>query len=295
MGLFDKIKKTLFGNNEEKAKQAPSKPEEEKAEVAEETNEVKLEENKVAEVETDAKSADADNESLASEEVKNEPEVSSSKEAQTSLEEVAESKPESEPVDTAASQEVEDSSPEEEKGEEIEPETESSESKKQELYDNGLKKTNQGFGARLNAFFAQFRSVDENFFDELEDLLIESDVGFETSEELIDQLKDEAKLQNVKSHDELKKLIVQKLVEIYDQNGDADAEKLTYNEGKTNVYLFVGVNGAGKTTTIGKLAQRFKQEGKKVVLVAADTFRAGAVEQLKEWGKRTETEVVTGC
>lgn len=294
MGLFDKIKKTLFGNNEEKAKQAPSKPEEEKAEVAEETNEVKLEENKVAEVETDAKSAEAENESSASEEVKNEPEVSSSKEAQTSLEEVAESKPESEPVDTAASQEVEDSSPEEEKGEEIEPETESSESKKQELYDNGLKKTNQGFGARLNVFFAQFRSVDENFFDELEDLLIESDVGFETSEELIDQLKDEAKLQNAKSHDELKKLIVQKLVEIYDQNGDADAEKLTYNEGKTNVYLFVGVNGAGKTTTIGKLAQRFKQEGKKVVLVAADTFRAGAVEQLKEWGKRTETEVVTG-
>ncbi|MCF1782995.1 signal recognition particle-docking protein FtsY [Lactobacillus mulieris] len=291
MGLFDKIKKTLFGNNEEKAKQAPSKPEEEKAEVAEETNEVKPEENKSAKIETNVESAEDKNESPASDEVKNEPEVSSTKEEQTDSEEVVDSKPEK---DTVASQEVEDSSSEEEKGEEIEPEAESSESKTQELYDNGLKKTNQGFGARLNAFFAQFRSVDEDFFDELEDLLIESDVGFETSEELVEQLKDEAKLQNAKSHDELKKLIVQKLVDIYDQNGDSEAEKLTYNDGKTNVYLFVGVNGAGKTTTIGKLAQRFKNQGKKVVLVAADTFRAGAVEQLKEWGKRTETEVVTG-
>ncbi|MCZ3621443.1 signal recognition particle-docking protein FtsY [Lactobacillus mulieris] len=291
MGLFDKIKKTLFGNNEEKANQAPSKPEEEKAEVAEETNEVKPEENKSAEIETNAESVEDKNESSASDEVKNEPEISTTKEEQTDSEEVVNSKPEN---DTVASQEVEDSSSEEEKGEDIEPEAESSESKTQELYDNGLKKTNQGFGARLNAFFAQFRSVDEDFFDELEDLLIESDVGFETSEELVEQLKDEAKLQNAKSHDELKKLIVQKLVDIYDQNGDSEAEKLTYNEGKTNVYLFVGVNGAGKTTTIGKLAQRFKNQGKKVVLVAADTFRAGAVEQLKEWGRRTETEVVTG-
>ncbi len=291
MGLFDKIKKTLFGNNEEKAKQAPSKPEEENAEVAEETNEVKPEENKSAEIETNAEAAEDKNESSVSDEVKNESEVSSTKEEQTDSEEVVDSKPEKA---TVASQEVEDSSSEEEKGEEIEPEAESSESKTQELYDNGLKKTNQGFGARLNAFFAQFRSVDEDFFDELEDLLIESDVGFETSEELVEQLKDEAKLQNAKSHDELKKLIVQKLVDIYDQNGDSEAEKLTYNDGKTNVYLFVGVNGAGKTTTIGKLAQRFKNQGKKVVLVAADTFRAGAVEQLKEWGRRTETEVVTG-
>lgn len=291
MGLFDKIKKTLFGNNEEKANQAPSKPEEEKAEVAEETNEVKPEENKSAEIETNAESVEDKNESSASDEVKNEPEISTTKEEQTDSEEVVNSKPEN---DTVASQEVEDSISEEEKGEDIEPEAESSESKTQELYDNGLKKTNQGFGARLNAFFAQFRSVDEDFFDELEDLLIESDVGFETSEELVEQLKDEAKLQNAKSHDELKKLIVQKLVDIYDQNGDSEAEKLTYNEGKTNVYLFVGVNGAGKTTTIGKLAQRFKNQGKKVVLVAADTFRAGAVEQLKEWGRRTETEVVTG-
>ncbi|WEB30260.1 signal recognition particle-docking protein FtsY [Lactobacillus mulieris] len=291
MGLFDKIKKTLFGNNEEKAKQAPSKPEEEKAEVAEETNEVKPEENKSAEIETNAEAAEDKNESSASDEVKNEPEVSFTKEEQTDSEEVVDSKPEK---DIVASQEVEDSSSEEEKGEETEPEAESSESKTQELYDSGLKKTNQGFGARLNAFFAQFRSVDEDFFDELEDLLIESDVGFETSEELVEQLKDEAKLQNAKSHDELKKLIVQKLVDIYDQNGDSEAEKLTYNDGKTNVYLFVGVNGAGKTTTIGKLAKRFKNQGKKVVLVAADTFRAGAVEQLKEWGRRTETEVVTG-
>lgn len=165
-----------------------------------------------------------------------------------------------------------------------------------ELYEKGLEKTNKGFGARLNAFFAQFRSVDEDFFDDLEELLIESDVGYETAEELTEQLRDEAKLQKAKTHDDLKRVIVEKLVEVYDQNGNSDDEKLNYHDDDTpNVYLFVGVNGAGKTTTIGKLAKRFKDEGKSVIMAAADTFRAGAVEQLVEWGKRVDVPVVTGA
>lgn len=165
----------------------------------------------------------------------------------------------------------------------------------QELYEKGLAKSNHGLGARLNAFFAKFRTVDEDFFDDLEDLLIESDVGYETAEELTDELRDEAKLRKAKSRDELKRVIVEKLVELYDQNGNANDEKLIYHaDHKPNIYLFVGVNGAGKTTTIGKLAKRFKDQGKSVVLAAADTFRAGAVAQLQAWGKRVGVPVVTG-
>ena len=188
---------------------------------------------------------------------------------------------------------------EEEKPEETESSEESSEEvtteDEQERYDKGLEKTNHSFGARLNAFFAKFRTVDENFFDDLEDLLIESDVGFETAEELTDSLRDEAKLQNAKSHDALKQVIVEKLVDIYDKGGEGEDSKLADDpSAKPNVYLFVGVNGAGKTTTIGKLAKRIKDSGKSVMMVAADTFRAGAVEQLVEWGRRDGVEVITG-
>lgn len=187
----------------------------------------------------------------------------------------------------------------EEETEETESPEESSEEgateDEQERYDKGLEKTNHSFGARLNAFFAKFRTVDENFFDDLEDLLIESDVGFETAEELTDSLRDEAKLQNAKSHDALKQVIVEKLVDIYDKGGEGEDSKLADDpSAKPNVYLFVGVNGAGKTTTIGKLAKRIKDSGKSVMMVAADTFRAGAVEQLVEWGRRDGVEVITG-
>ncbi|MDO4912345.1 MAG: signal recognition particle-docking protein FtsY [Lactobacillus sp.] len=163
----------------------------------------------------------------------------------------------------------------------------------EEQYRQGLKKTSEGFGAKLNRFLANFRSVDEDFFEELEELMIESDVGVNTAEELNEALRDEAKLQNAKTHEELKQVIIEKLVEIYDSHADASHEKLAKHAG-TNVYLFVGVNGAGKTTTIGKLAKRLSDEGNKVLLVAADTFRAGAVEQLKEWGKRDNVPVVAG-
>ena len=162
----------------------------------------------------------------------------------------------------------------------------------QEKYDRSLKKTRTGFGARLNAFFANFRSVDEEFFEELEELLIMSDVGVQVASNLTEELRYEAKLENAKKPDALRRVIIEKLVELYEKDGNYD-ERIHFQDGLT-VMLFVGVNGVGKTTSIGKLAHRYKQAGKKVMLVAADTFRAGAVAQLAEWGRRVDVPVVTG-
>ena len=181
---------------------------------------------------------------------------------------------------------------EENSSEVLEAETPQVEETVQEKYDRSLKKTRTGFGARLNAFFANFRSVDEEFFEELEELLIMSDVGVQVASNLTEELRYEAKLENAKKPDALRRVIIEKLVELYEKDGNYD-ENIHFQEGLT-VMLFVGVNGVGKTTSIGKLAHRYKQAGKKVMLVAADTFRAGAVAQLAEWGRRVDVPVVTG-
>lgn len=280
MGLFDRIKKSLFGQkDEEKPEEVKADQEEAAEENAETENEAVAEttetsEEAVAEkAEEQEETADEESTEAAEEESA---EVTEDVEEETETTETAEEKTEAEEETT-------------------EPAEESTEEKTTELYEKGLEKSNKGFGARLNAFLAKFRTVDEDFFDDLEELLIESDVGYETSEELTDQLREEAKLQKAKSRDDLKRVIVQKLVEVYDENANSENEKLAYDpNAKPNVYLFVGVNGAGKTTTVGKLAKRFHDQGEKVLLVAADTFRAGAVEQLVEWGKRTGVPVVTG-
>ena len=174
----------------------------------------------------------------------------------------------------------------------LEPEIPQAEETVQEKYDRSLKKTRTGFGARLNAFFATFRSVDEEFFEELEELLIMSDVGVQVASNLTEELRYEAKLENAKKPNALRRVIIEKLVELYEKDGNYD-ERIHFQDGLT-VMLFVGVNGVGKTTSIGKLAHRYKQAGKKVMLVAADTFRAGAVAQLAEWGRRVDVPVVTG-
>ena len=180
---------------------------------------------------------------------------------------------------------------EEEANETIE-ETPQVQETEQEKYDRSLKKTRTGFGARLNAFFANFRSVDEEFFEELEELLIMSDVGVQVASNLTEELRYEAKLENAKKPEALRRVIIEKLVELYEKDGQYN-ESINFQDGLT-VMLFVGVNGVGKTTSIGKLAHRYKQAGKKVMLVAADTFRAGAVAQLAEWGRRVGVPVVTG-
>ncbi|WP_125761106.1 signal recognition particle-docking protein FtsY [Companilactobacillus hulinensis] len=169
---------------------------------------------------------------------------------------------------------------------------EESEEKDVKEYDEGLKKSRNSFSARFNRFLANFRSVDEDFFDDLEELLIESDVGYETAMRISDELREEVKLENVKKRSDVSDVIVRKLVDMYDEEGKEEDNSLKFSTDKTpTVFLFVGVNGAGKTTTIGKLAHRYQQEGKKVLLAAGDTFRAGAIEQLQEWGRRVNVPV----
>ena len=218
-----------------------------------------------------------------------EPEVSEAIAQVEETSEVAEAEsrlPQGEPASTVEERTVEEV--EEPIPDEIEPQQETI----QEKYDRSLKKTRTGFGARLNAFFANFRSVDEEFFEELEELLIMSDVGVQVASNLTEELRYEARLENAKKPDALKRVIIEKLVDLYEKDGQFN-EAIRFQDGLT-VMLFVGVNGVGKTTSIGKLAHRYKQEGKKVMLVAADTFRAGAVAQLAEWGRRVDVPVVTG-
>ena len=161
-------------------------------------------------------------------------------------------------------------------------------------YDRGLAKSRTGFGARLNRFLANFRHVDEDFFDDLEDMLIESDVGYDMAMKLSDELREEVKLENAKSKQDVSNVIIEKMVDLYDEAGKDENPDLNMAESGPTVIMFVGVNGAGKTTTIGKMAALFKKQGKKVLLAAADTFRAGATEQLDVWAKRDGVDIVTG-
>ena len=162
----------------------------------------------------------------------------------------------------------------------------------EERYDKGLAKSRKGFGAKINALLANFRHVDEDFFDDLEETLIEADVGYETAMNISDELRDEVKLRNAKKKSDVSDAIIERLVNLYEESGKGEDNALHFAKQGPTVFLFVGVNGVGKTTTIGKLAHRYKEEGKKVLLAAGDTFRAGAIEQLAEWGRRVGVDVV---
>lgn len=290
MGLFDR----LFGKKEEPKIEDIVKEALENLDLSEE-----VEENQTAVEETSQEETTRDKveETLAQEEIPQilteeviEPEaVEETNQEDLELEaDELEQFQEPEEVLEEESQETE----EELASEVVEDELPQVEETVQEKYDRSLKKTRTGFGARLNAFFANFRSVDEEFFEELEELLIMSDVGVQVASNLTEELRYEAKLENAKKPDALRRVIIEKLVELYEKDGNYD-EQIHFQDGLT-VMLFVGVNGVGKTTSIGKLAHRYKQAGKKVMLVAADTFRAGAVAQLAEWGRRVDVPVVTG-
>lgn len=160
-----------------------------------------------------------------------------------------------------------------------------------EKFKDGLEKTRNSFQGRVNELISRYRKVDEDFFEELEEVLIGADVGFTTVMELIDELKKEVKLRNIQDPSEVQSVISEKLVEIYN-SGEEQISALNIEEGRLNIILFVGVNGVGKTTTIGKLANKLKNEGKSVILAAGDTFRAGAIEQLEVWGERSGVPVV---
>ena len=309
MGLFDR----LFGKIEEPKIEDVVKEalenidlsddseqtetlESENIEVKEQDGTVVAEEN-----DEDLSEADVDEETIvesvdevkvSQEELNQVQEADSLQEELTHVEEIPSNDSDEEEIVQPQSDEAETEFFEEEEANQAIEETPQVQETVQEKYDRSLKKTRTGFGARLNAFFANFRSVDEDFFEELEELLIMSDVGVQVASNLTEELRYEAKLENAKKPDALRRVIIEKLVELYEKDGIYN-ENINFQDGLT-VMLFVGVNGVGKTTSIGKLANRYKQAGKKVMLVAADTFRAGAVAQLAEWGRRVDVPVVTG-
>lgn len=159
-------------------------------------------------------------------------------------------------------------------------------------YEKGMTKTRHSFTGKINDLIARYRSIDEDFFEELEELLITSDVGVMTVMDFVDELKMEVKRKNIKETEEMKEVISEKLVEIYYGDDTEEISGLKINPKGLTVILVVGVNGVGKTTSIGKLAYQFKQEGKEVLLAAGDTFRAGAIEQLEVWGERAGVDVI---
>ena len=256
--------------------------------VAEESDEGLIE----AEVDEETITESVDEVKVSREELNQVQEADSPQEESTHAEEATSNASDEEEIVQPQSDEAETEFFEEEEANQAIEETPQVQETEQEKYDRSLKKTRTGFGARLNAFFANFRSVDEDFFEELEELLIMSDVGVQVASNLTEELRYEAKLENAKKPDALRRVIIEKLVELYEKDGIYN-ENINFQDGLT-VMLFVGVNGVGKTTSIGKLAHRYKQAGKKVMLVAADTFRAGAVAQLAEWGRRVDVPVVTG-
>ena len=296
MGFFDKIKKAF----------SAEKKEEEKHEIIEET---------VDETPSD-ESAPAESKETATEEAQITPETAAEEVAETAdltdnaemekladVEEALEEEPEE--ILTEETQEVVVEAPEEESSvvtplaeptdtqvsEEIE---ESKEEQVQEKYEKGLEKTRKTFGQRLNELFANFRSVDEDFFEELEETLIGADVGFDTSLKITEALRQEVKLRNVKKPAQVQNTIIEKMVDLYEEAGINENNAINLQPNGLTVILFVGVNGVGKTTSIGKLAHQYKLEGKKVLMAAADTFRAGAIDQLVVWGERAGVEVVRG-
>lgn len=286
MGLFDR----LFGKKEEPKIEEVVKEALENLDLSEDTEPALTEAEEASQEEAEVEIV----EQAVLQEVENQDTVEESQDSEPTVvvsQEEVEELPNSEEVLEEENPEHE-GTVEENNSEVLEAERPQVEETVQEKYDRSLKKTRTGFGARLNAFFANFRSVDEEFFEELEELLIMSDVGVQVASNLTEELRYEAKLENAKKPDALRRVIIEKLVELYEKDGNYD-ESIHFQDGLT-VMLFVGVNGVGKTTSIGKLAHRYKQAGKKVMLVAADTFRAGAVAQLAEWGRRVDVPVVTG-
>jgi fused signal recognition particle receptor len=157
-------------------------------------------------------------------------------------------------------------------------------------FKEGLTKTRDSFSERVNDLVSRYRKVDEEFFEELEEILIQADVGVTTVMDLVDDIRTEAKRRKLEESSEIKPLISEKLTQLLHKS-EEDATLRMAEDGLT-VIMFVGVNGVGKTTTIGKMAHMFKSEGKKVILAAGDTFRAGAIEQLEVWGERTGVDVI---
>ena len=160
-------------------------------------------------------------------------------------------------------------------------------------YSKGLEKSRENFSNKLSELSKRYKTVNESYFEELEEILIESDVGISLALKIIEEVLDESKANKITEPTAINELLVDKLFVGYAEKGDIDNDIQFVKDGPT-VLLVVGVNGVGKTTTIAKLAYRYINKGKKVMLAAADTFRAGAIEQLSEWARRLKIDIVTG-
>lgn len=298
MGLFDRIKKAFTGKDDSEEKELKKKSSEQapKSDQKSKPESASPEEKKESTTEAQPEEATEDESTVEEKPEPAEPTVEEPESKTVEPETNSEPEQASETVKEEPESTPEELAPEKvsESDEKTEEETEEAEKPKDDVkeYDEGLKKSRNSFSSRLNHFLANFRSVDEDFFDDLEELLIESDVGYETAMRISDELREEVKLENAKKKSDVSNVIVRKLVDMYGEEGKDEDNDLKFSTDKTpTIFLFVGVNGAGKTTTIGKLAHRYQSEGKKVLLAAGDTFRAGAIEQLQEWGKRVNVPV----
>ena len=162
-----------------------------------------------------------------------------------------------------------------------------------EKYNQGMEKSRKNFSDKLDNLSHKYKKVNEEYFEELEELLIESDVGVNFAIKTIEKVLERSKKEKVNDAEEIKQILIDELFLSYMSKGEVDND-IKFNDGKTTVLLVVGVNGVGKTTTIAKLANRYLKQDKKVMVAAADTFRAGAIEQLQEWAKRLNIDIVTG-
>lgn len=307
MGLFDRIKKAFSSEQKEETEKQEALLEdkevldseaatdnEEETVVSEDIADDGIEQKEESQEESQEQATDEAPDTPLEEIPPQEPDNSDASDDLVTIEEEQSDK-QAEVVEELVEETVENS-------EEAETETETMDSAEpvqaeetvQEKYDKGLEKTRKSFGERMNELFARFRRVDEDFFEELEETLIGADVGFDTAIKLTDSLRQEVKLKNAKKPAQIQNVIIEKLVEIYEAEGVNENNKLNLQNDGLSVILFVGVNGTGKTTSIGKLANQYKNEGKKVLLAAADTFRAGAIDQLVVWGERSGVEVVRG-
>ena len=166
--------------------------------------------------------------------------------------------------------------------------------KQKDKYVAGLDKSRRNFSSKLKSLASRYHKVDEAYFDELEEILIEADVGVNLTLDIVEATKNETRIKGITEPTQINELLVDKMFVSYVQQGENIINEITFKEDGPTVLLVVGVNGVGKTTTIAKLAKRYIDKGKKVLLVAGDTFRAGAQEQLKVWSERLGCEIVTG-
>ena len=282
MGLFSKIKSMFKSYDEEETVEEEAGLEEvEEETVEEETEEEEAEEETV---EDEIEEEEAEEETVEDETEEEEAEE------ETVEEEAEEEDAEEELEEKIIENKIIDNKKEEnkkKKGFLFSRKKKEEERKSVKIYEKGLSKTRQGFVSKLANLTNKYSKITDEYFEELEEILIMADIGVKTVMDFIDRLRERVNHENITNPSDLKEIIVDELFIIY-VNDDVLSSKILFNESDLSVILFIGVNGVGKTTTIGKIANKLKDDGKKVLLVGADTFRAGAVMQLKEWSEKVD-------